>query len=210
MTDCARSLVRLSAALGGCERAALPSLLDDAARHCDARQVEETLVQSYLFVGYPRALNALAQWRARVPLATSADREPSSGWRARGLAVFGQVYGAQAERVRANVAALHPELEDWMLTEGYGKVLGRPGLELPLRELCVVAVLVPQDAAPQLHAHLRGALQVGAAHDDVAQAVGLAAEFATAGRAAEARRIWAEVSARGAESQAVGGGEDVR
>ena len=49
-----------------------------------------------------------------------------------------------------------------MLAEGYGKVLGRPGLALEVRELCIVAILAGQDAAPQLYAHLRGALNVGA------------------------------------------------
>jgi 4-carboxymuconolactone decarboxylase len=54
-----------------------------------------------------------------------------------------------------------------MIVEGYGKVLSRPGLDLATRELCIVALLAPQDAAPQLYSHLRGALNAGAAEDSV-------------------------------------------
>ena len=72
------------------------------------------------------------------------------------------MYGGQYEKLRANIAALHPDMERWMVREGYGKVLGRPGLDLATRELCIVALLAPQDAGPQLYSHLRGALNAGA------------------------------------------------
>ena len=57
--------------------------------------------------------------------------------------------------------ALHPDLDRWMIEEGYGKVLGRPRLDLPERELCISSLLVGLGAPIQLYSHLRGALQVG-------------------------------------------------
>ncbi len=54
-----------------------------------------------------------------------------------------------------------------MVVEGYGKVLGRPGLSLMMRELCIVAILAVTGASKQLYAHLRGALNVGATPADV-------------------------------------------
>ena len=56
----------------------------------------------------------------------------------------------------------HPELADWMVREGYGKVLARPFLGPRVRELCVIPILVVQGSWPQLDSHLRGALRVGA------------------------------------------------
>ena len=41
--------------------------------------------------------------------------------------------------VPANIKALHPALDTWMIVDGYGKVLGRPQLDLARRELCVIA-----------------------------------------------------------------------
>jgi alkylhydroperoxidase/carboxymuconolactone decarboxylase family protein YurZ len=49
------------------------------------------------------------------------------------------VYGGMYERLRANVRELHPSLDAWMIVEGYGKVLSRPGLDLARRELCIVS-----------------------------------------------------------------------
>jgi 4-carboxymuconolactone decarboxylase len=60
------------------------------------------------------------------------------------------------------VRQLHPDLDDWMVATGYGRVLSRPGPSARERELCIVAVLAGQDVAPQLRSHLLGAMNVGA------------------------------------------------
>ena len=60
---------------------------------------------------------------------------------------------------RTTSRALHPALDAWMIVEGYGKVLSRPGLDLPRRELCVVAACAAARQDRQLHSHLHGALQ---------------------------------------------------
>jgi 4-carboxymuconolactone decarboxylase len=57
---------------------------------------------------------------------------------------------------------LHPALDGWMITEGYGRTLARPGLDLTRRELCTVAQTAVLETHRQLHSHLRGALNAGA------------------------------------------------
>ena len=197
MNAATRALVRLSAAIRAGDRARLDAAIDQAAAVCDDRAAEEAIVQSYLFLGYPAALNAMTLWRSRtgrMPAAHSGD-DPAH-WAARGADVFRIVYGEQDRRLLENVSALHPELAEWMLTEGYGKVLGRPGLGLPERELCIVAMLVGLDAAPQLRSHLRGALNAGAAADDVAAALDAGCEGIAPERAADGVRIWHDVRMR--------------
>ena len=83
-----------------------------------------------------------------------------------------------------------------MVTEGYGKVLGRAGLDLATRELCIVALLAPQDAGPQLYSHLRGALNVGAAPEDVDETVRRIAAQLTPAHAALLVRQWDAVRMR--------------
>ena len=57
---------------------------------------------------------------------------------------------------------LHPEIAEWTLVEGYGKVLGRPGSPgTDKRELAAVGALIALDVGRQLAAHLRGSLHVG-------------------------------------------------
>src|SRR5207248_1669978 len=63
--------------------------------------------------------------------------------------------------------ALHPALEDLVLVDAYGKVIGRPGLDLKRRELATVAAIAVLGTAQQLHSHLRGALNTGASAEEV-------------------------------------------
>lgn len=206
-----RSLVRTSAAVAARDAERLEAELRTAVEIVDPVAMEEALLQSYLFVGYPASLTALGVWRR---VSGTRPGPPGDGtwaaWRERGEDVFGQVYGEQARALRENVRALHPDMEAWMLTEGYGKVLGRPGLGLPERELCVVAVLVVSDAPTQLYSHLRGALAVGVEEEAVAAAVEEAAGFAPPGAAERARRTWAELRSRRDGGAAGSNGRDER
>lgn len=194
MTDAVRALVRASAAIGADGDVA--DALRDAQHHAEPLAIEEMILQSYLFAGYPRALQAMVAWREVSGRAAPAGPTEDRGeWRARGERICGRVYAGQYQRLRSNVARLHPDLERWMLEEGYGKVLGRPGLDLAARELCIVALLAVQAAPVQLHSHLRGALNAGAAAEDVAAALAVAASVAP-GPAAVAAGLWAEVRER--------------
>lgn len=197
MDDARLALVRVSAALSPCSAADLRGALKEAADAARAEEVEEVLLQAYLFAGYPTALNAFKLWRevsGRAAPAPVAD--DAQVWAVRGPEVFGVIYGEQSERLRGNVAALHPDLERWALNEGYGKVLGRPGLDLATRELCIAALLAGMDAEPQLYAHARGALNAGASEDDVEEALREAARGITPERARVAREVWARVRER--------------
>lgn len=125
--------------------------------------IEELLLQTYLFAGFPRALNAFREWRRRVPAPPDADvaEMDVAQWEARGRETCKAVYGRMYDKLRHNIDGLHPALDSWMIVEGYGKVLSRPGLDLPRRELCIVAACVASGQERQLHSHLHGALNVG-------------------------------------------------
>lgn len=190
-----RALVRLAAVLTLTESAQLEAM-DEAARLAPA-EAEEVLLQSYLFLGFPVALNGLGLWRRRTgrPAPAPVDVDPDI-WRGRGEEVCRAVYGQQYEALRDVMAAIHPDLDRWALMEGYGKVLGRPGLDLRRRELCVAAMLSGIDASRQLHAHLRGCLNVGVAIAEVEDMLEAIAPIIGAERAAAAERIWQKVRQR--------------
>ncbi len=191
------ALVRVSAALSPCSTADLRVALREAVDVADPDEVEEVILQGYLFAGYPAALNAFRLWREASGRAAPAPVEDDMElWSTRGPEVFGVVYGDQAARLRENAAALHPDLERWALNEGYGKVLGREGLDLATRELCIAGLLASLDAEPQLYAHLRGALNAGAEEQDVEDALREAARGMTPERARAARDVWQRVRER--------------
>jgi 4-carboxymuconolactone decarboxylase len=128
--------------------------------------VEELLLQSVLMVGYPRALIAFTVWRkfsgSEAPAEADTNYAQAPEWTRRGEALCATVYGDNYRKLRESVRTLHPALDAWMITEGYGRTLARPGLELRLRELCTVAQTAVMEAPRQLHSHLRGALNAGA------------------------------------------------
>jgi 4-carboxymuconolactone decarboxylase len=129
--------------------------------------IEELLLQSILMVGYPRALVAFAVWRKAggVPAAgidPDQDYSRAAEWTRRGEELCAVVYGDNYSKLRESVHELHPALDSWMITEGYGRTLARPGLDLRRRELCIVAQTAVLEAPRQLHSHLRGALHAGA------------------------------------------------
>jgi len=197
------ALVGLSAALARREHMELGRAMEACVGLADPRRVEEVILQSYLFLGYPVALNAFGLWR-EVSGIEAGDAAPEAwgDWSDRGREVCRTVYGGQYEGLRRNVRSLHPDMERWMVVEGYGKVLGRPELALPIRELCIVALLVVLGAPRQLHSHLRGALHAGAKVEDVEEAMELALTLVDEGAGAEARVVWNRVKDRWAEGGA--------
>jgi len=215
MREAERALIEVSAAIGAGSARALEAALEAAARAATPQEVEETLLQSYLFAGYPAALRAFAFWRERQRVgeaAGAADKEgtevggvhETEKWGERGERVCREVYGSQYEQLRENVRVLHPELERWMIEDGYGKVLGRRGLELRVRELCIVSLLAGQDAADPLYSHLRGALNVGASPAEVELALAASAAVAAPARSDAARSVWRSVLERRAAQSATG------
>ncbi|MBI3268686.1 MAG: carboxymuconolactone decarboxylase family protein [Planctomycetes bacterium] len=166
-------LVRVSA-LAARDAAAIPSAVTaalDAGVAVD--DLHEALLQSYLFLGYPRAINALTGLRRALDARGLAlpGRGPGHDsiglWRRRGERLCRRIYGASFEKMLRNMRALSPELAAWILWEGYGKVLSRPRLDARRRELCVLAILAVEGTIPQLQAHLRGAVNVGATAADL-------------------------------------------
>ena len=144
--------------------------------------VEEVLLQSYLFLGFPAAIWGLGIWRslqADRPTAGDLSQDADAGsaadsaeeWRRAGEALCARVYGSNYEKLRRNVRVLHPALDSWMITEGYGKVLSRTALDPITRELCVVGALGASGWEAQLHSHLRGALNLGAEPSDIEAAL---------------------------------------
>ena len=177
LDDATRRLVQLAAAAAGSEERVVRECLVATIDHVPVLWVEELLLQTYLFAGFPRALNAMREWRRLSGLAapsvevSAASQPDPEALRATGEATCGAVYGTMYGRLREHIRALHPDLDTWMVVEGYGKVLSRPGLDLQRRELCIVAACAASRQDRQLHSHVRGALNVGVAIGVVAGAL---------------------------------------
>ena len=203
-----RALVRLSARIAaGSELDVRDGLRETTEARTPARWVEEVILQSYLFAGFPRALNAMRELR-RVQgnrhgevqgaregegFGVAGAGEGEGGYRAAGEATCAQVYGKFYAKLRHNIVALHPDLDEWMILEGYGKVLSRPGLDLGRRELCIVASCVAAGQDRQLHSHLHGARNVGVADEVIAECLDALDGVVKAEDLRRAKMLWAKV-----------------
>ncbi len=155
----------------------------------DAETLREAILQNYLFAGYPRCINALAELAAIAPLPPRPPvRRDLGAWRARGDRLCRRVYGRTYEKMIETMRRLHPDLADWILWEGYGKVLSRPLLDARTRELCVIPVLAAGGMVLQLRSHLAGARNCGATAAEVREALRIGIDGAppTAARSARA------------------------
>ena len=208
------ALVRVAAAHAFRDEQALRRWLIAARAAAGPAAVEEVLLQAYLFLGFPAAIWALGVWRAVGGTVDGEDSrspgEPNSmspgapgsmappeEWERVGEEVCRRVYAENYEKLRRNVRALHGELDRWMIQEGYGKVLSRPALDLVTRELCVVAALAVTSWEPQLHSHMRGALNAGASPPEVEAALEAGLEFGSEENwKGRARALWERVRER--------------
>jgi 4-carboxymuconolactone decarboxylase len=175
--------------------------MSEAIDEVDPVSVEEIILQSYLFAGFPRTLNAMRTWRvvSERP-APSTDPEAAAEdfdlWRRRGAETCAIVYGEHYEKLRRNVCGLHPALDEWMIVDGYGKVLSRPGVDLRTRELCVVAACAVSGQQRQLHSHLHGALNAGSSVAEIAAVLDALGDLISRDDLARYRQLLLKVQAQ--------------
>ncbi|MEO8624439.1 MAG: hypothetical protein ABI625_25380 [bacterium] len=85
------ALLRLSAMIAGGTDAQVRDAFASLPDSVPTAWIEELVVQSYLFSGFPRALNAARQWRRVAPVPAPAgdeteDSAHAADWRERGEA----------------------------------------------------------------------------------------------------------------------------
>ena len=199
LDEATRELVRLAAVVASGTEVDIRSAMTRATSARLPRVwVEELILQTYLFAGFPRALNAMREWRkasgSPAPEQDEGERlDATAEWAEQGEETCHTVYGEMYERLRVNIRALHPALDTWMIVEGYGKVLSRPGLDLKRRELCVIAACAVLEQERQLHSHLHGAVNAGATPAEVDGTLAVVDEMLDDATRERVRHLWSRI-----------------
>jgi 4-carboxymuconolactone decarboxylase len=194
-----RDLVRFAAAIAqGYEPELRERVGPLRSSQVPVQWIEELLLQSVLMVGYPRALIAFTVWRTYSAMPAPAndpdqDYGRAGEWARRGEEVCAVVYGENYDKLRQSIQALHPAIDSWMITEGYGRTLARPGLDLRRRELCTVAQTAVLEAPRQLHSHLRGALNAGATFGQIEGALSIVNPLLSFDQWKKVKELWRTV-----------------
>jgi 4-carboxymuconolactone decarboxylase len=192
------ALVRLAAAIAAGSESVIREELARALDRARPEWIEEVILQSYLFAGFPRTLNAAREWRRisgrAAPASDPGERlDAAAHWQVAGERTCAIVYGPFYDRLRQNIRSLHPALDAWMIVEGYGKVLSRPELDLARRELCIVAACAASRQDRQLHSHLHGALHAGAGAPAIAATLDAVAPMLPPDDRERQQLLWARV-----------------
>jgi alkylhydroperoxidase/carboxymuconolactone decarboxylase family protein YurZ len=161
--------------------------------------IREAILQTYLFAGYAATINAFIVFNRLVPHNSDFLQESTESieeWKTRGEELCRKIYGSQFERMVENMNKLHPDLANWMITEGYGKVLSRPFLTPLTRELLIVAMTAVLNVERQFHSHVRGAIHVGATPQQLQEVFHEAKSFMDPSTVPSLEKILNQVSSR--------------
>ena len=133
----------------------------------------ESLLQNYLFTGYPSAMISLKILKEYYPKLENVlhDSWDLNKYKKRGTNNCKKIYGRKFDKLISNVKSFSPELSDWLLLEGYGKVMGRKGLSLKQRELNNVSVLSALRFEDQLYSHINGAFRTKATKEQIERVI---------------------------------------
>ena len=133
--------------------------------------LHEALLQIVPFAGYGRAINAFGVLHDILPRRPFRRFPAVRGGARLCRRIYGPSYGPLMRRMKA----LHPDLAGWILRDGYGRVLSRPGLSVRERELLALAALQALGGMEkQVESHRRGARRVGATERQIRAVLGVA------------------------------------
>lgn len=147
----------LSFALAAPERLDPRIALERALGKCPLAEVEEAILQSIPYSGFPAAVESLGWLRELHPDVAPFPRNETS----QPESFFGQIYGDGQEKVRTSLRERHGDLERWIIEFAYGTVMESSWLSSDAIEALAVSSLIGQARLRPLHSHLRGALRTG-------------------------------------------------
>ncbi len=126
-----------------------------------SKELYELTLQGYLFLGFPAAIEAFGALDG-ILVPGENKSEPALVLRVKkGRKTCRRIYREKYPALMQNLMQKSPELAGWIIEEGYGKVLSRPGVSLRRRELFSVALLSATGFPRQLFAHLRALSEMG-------------------------------------------------
>jgi alkylhydroperoxidase/carboxymuconolactone decarboxylase family protein YurZ len=125
------------------------------------KKIYEALLQNYLFCGFPSALFFLKRFYHLVGYKPKSYKFSATGLSEKGIKTSKKIYDDKLPKLISNVKKFSPELAEWLLIEGYGKVISRKDLSIKEREACIISVLSVQKFKEQLVSHIYGGLKNG-------------------------------------------------
>lgn len=144
------------------------------SKEINMEKIYETILQCYLFCGFPATIESLKIFKKHFPdFKKSKANYDIPKLRKLGINNCKLIYKKNYKKLIENMNFCSPDLKEWMIIEGYGKVLSRNGLSLLEREFVNVSVLCTKFYENQLYAHIKGCINLGASKNDLIKLFGI-------------------------------------
>lgn len=163
-----KGISRLASAIASDDLNKVKHEISYGVKSLNPEKIYEAILQSYLFCGFPAVIESLRIFN-ELAVGFSKEKEEYDVriFEERGEVNCRLIYKSNFEKLIANMEMFSPDLKQWMIIEGYGKVMGRTGLNLLEREFINVAVLCTRYYENQLFSHLKGCLNNGAKTEEI-------------------------------------------
>lgn len=142
-------------------------LTEASVKKLSSRKIYEALLQTYLFAGFPSALISLQIFSEIFSAKNYSKNIIISDLRAAGEKNCRKIYGKKFDKLIDNIEKFSPELSEWLVNEGYGKVFSRKGISIKEREKSIIAVLSALKFESQLYSHINGAYRLGISFEEI-------------------------------------------
>lgn len=115
----------------------------------------------------------------------------------RGMQLLAQLHGGHSgEQLVASLKEVCPDFATMTVEWAMAGVMGRPGLDLKVRQLLLIAACTTLGfATPQLRAHIEAALSIGATHEEIVETIVQMTFYAGGAATSNALRLAGEVFA---------------
>ena len=141
-------------------------------------EIKEAIYQCAPFIGFPKALNALAQandvFKERnISLPVESQKQTGEGDRfEKGLQVQTAIFGDVIRLMRERAPENQKHIQDYLSAFCFGDIYTRSGLDLQTRELLTLCMLSALgDCESQVKAHVQGNLSVGNSTELMVEAI---------------------------------------
>lgn len=163
-----KGISRLAGAIASDDLKKVRQEIENCITTVDLEKIYEAILQSYLFCGFPAVIETLRIFN-ELSGGFFKDKEEfdPDNFEARGIKNCRAIYKSNYDKLILNMERFSPDLKQWMIIEGYGKVMGRAGLNLLEREFVNVAVLCTRYYENQLYSHLKGCINNGASKEEI-------------------------------------------
>jgi 4-carboxymuconolactone decarboxylase len=186
-------LVKIASCIAANKLTKLSGLLKRAKTvQISPRKIYEAVLQTYLFCGFPSTIESLKAFNNVFNYKT--DEYNVVNIKSSGEKVCRIIYGANYPKLLKNMTSISPDLKNWMIQEGYGKVLSRPYLTLKQRELINVSILSTSYFPVQLLSHLIGAINAGSNAKELKEVINLTKAYNTKSNISKAVKLLSSIS----------------